>query len=277
MLEVGTVVGWMEEWYPPAQKEHWDQVGLICGNRSHPVSRILLAVDPVAAVAAQAVAEKAQLVITHHPLYLRGTSFVSEDDYKGRLVSELIRSDVALYNAHTNADSAQCGVASALAETVGLISSVPMQPTESDPDVGLGRIGVLSEEMTLRQYARYVAQKLPAGPSGLLVAGDPERMISTVAVSGGAGDGFLGLAAQLGADVYVTADLRHHPASESIEEGGPALICGSHWATEWPWLPVLAHRLTRRATLDGQALEVIVSETCTEPWFEHLPTGGETK
>lgn len=276
MLNVGTVVGWMEDWYPPSEIEYWDQVGLICGGRSRPVSRILVAIDPVAAVVAQALAEDAQMVITHHPLYLKGTSFVSEDDAKGRVVSGLIRSDIALYNAHTNADSAQDGVASALADTVGLLPSAPMRPIPGNPGAGLGRIGVLPREMTLREYAAFVARRLPAGPNGLLVAGDPQRLVSTVAVSGGSGDSFLSLAANLGADVYVTADLRHHPASEFIEEGGPALICGSHWATEWPWLPVLARRLTERAAQEGDKLEVVVSSICTEPWFEHLPTEGET-
>lgn len=276
MLNVGTIVAWMEEWYPPDRCESWDSVGLIAGSRTKSVSKIVLAVDPVSAVLAQAQAEDADMVITHHPLYLGGTSSVSEDDAKGRLLSGLIRSDIALYNAHTNADAAPDGVAGALADLLGLVSSVPMRPTLGDPMWGLGRVGALSEETTLGEYAQLVASRLPAGPTGVLVAGQSDRPISTVAVSGGSGDGFLDLAAHLGADVYVTADLRHHPASEHVESGGPALICGSHWATEWPWLPVLARKLTGRAAHQGEALEVVVSSICTEPWAEHLPTRGAT-
>ena len=61
-------------------------------------------------------------------------------------------------------------------------------------------------------------------------------MIETVAVCGGAGDAFLADAAAAGADAYLTADLRHHPASEHLAGGGPALLDAAHWATERPWL-----------------------------------------
>ena len=274
MLSVGDVVGWMEELYPPSGAESWDRVGLICGNRGAPVTKVLLAVDPVEEVGRQALETGAQMIITHHPLYLRGTSFVSEDDTKGRLISTLIRSGVALYNAHTNADVAHDGVAQALSDLFGLRSAVPMV-VGADENVGLGRIGELETPVPLTEFAALVAARLPKGPTGVLVGGDPERMVKRVAVSGGSGDSFLNLAGSLGADVYVTADLRHHPASEHLEDGGPALICGSHWATEWPWLPVLAPKLESKALQGGEELEVVVSDLVTEPWFEHLPTQGE--
>ncbi len=273
MLSVGDVVSWMDTQYPPSGAEEWDRVGLIAGSRASDVTKVLLAVDPVEVVARQALDIGAQMIITHHPLYLRGTSFVSDDDAKGRLVSTLIRSGIALYNAHTNADVAHDGVAQALSDLFGLRGAVPMVPHD-DPTVGLGRIGELETPMPLSQFARVVAARLPKGPTGVLVGGDPNRMVRRVAVSGGSGDSFLGLAGSLGADAYVTADLRHHPASEHLEDGGPALICGSHWATEWPWLPVLAPRLVQMAAERGQELEVVVSDLVTEPWFEHLPTQG---
>lgn len=274
MLSVGDIVGWMDDWYPPSGAESWDRVGLICGNRGAPVTKVLLAVDPVEAVGAEALEVGAQMIITHHPLYLRGTSFVSEDDTKGRLISMLIRSGVALYNAHTNADVAHDGVAQALSDLLDVRNAVPMV-AGADESVGLGRIGELVEPMPLSAFASLVAARLPKGPTGVLVGGDPTRMVQRVAVSGGSGDSFLGLAGSLSADVYVTADLRHHPASEHLEDGGPALICGSHWATEWPWLPVLAPRMERKALQSGAELEVVVSDLVTEPWFEHLPTQGE--
>ncbi len=276
MLDVGTVAEWMRQWYPHETAESWDRVGLIVGSRSQPVSKILLAVDPVEAVGEQARDLGAEMIITHHPLYLRGTSFLSEDDTKGRLVSGLIRSNTALLNAHTNADVAVDGVAQALADLLGVLDTEPMTRTITDQSIGLGRVGTLAEPISLRQFAGEVARKLPAGPSGILVGGDLDRVISRVAVSGGSGDSFLDLVKSLEADVYVTADLRHHPASEHLEDDGPALICGSHWATEWPWLPVLARRLTDRAAAEGFQLEVVVSEICTEPWALHMSTSGPT-
>ncbi|MDO5722199.1 MAG: Nif3-like dinuclear metal center hexameric protein [Actinomycetaceae bacterium] len=277
---VSDVMSHLATMYPPHLQESWDKNGLVVGDPQAPVRRVLLAVDPVAVTAAEAVDLGADMLITHHPLFLRGTSFVSRADAKGRLVHDLIRADVALANAHTNADSAARGVAFALARAVGL-DGEPFETKELDEDgvaLGLGRIGDLVEPVSLEEFADRVARALPAGPHGIFVGvpagADLSMPVRRVAVSGGSGDSFLGLVRQLGADVYVTADLRHHPASEHLEDGGPALVCGSHWATEWLWLPWLAQDLLAAARRDGVELEVEVSTLVTEPWAIHVPTGG---
>lgn len=267
----------MDQWYPPASAASWDRVGLIVGSRDSQVQSLLLAVDPVEQVLEQALDLGVDMVITHHPLYLRGTSYISEDDAKGRLVTELIRNGVALFNAHTNADVAPGGVAQALADLLGLVDQDWLQPLSGFEDFGYGRVGSLPTEMPLRDFAGLVANQLPAGPTGVLVGGDLGGTVKTVAVSGGSGDSFLTLAASRGVDAYVTADLRHHPASEHLEDRGPALVCGSHWATEWPWLPVLAGRLKERAASEGASLAIHVSSLVTEPWTMHLPTKGPAK
>ena len=273
VLTTGEVLDWMQQWYPPSGAADWDRVGLVLGSRASQVRRILLAVDPVDVVAKQALATESDLVITHHPLYLRGTSFLSEEDAKGRLVADLVRGGIGLFTAHTNADVAHDGVAQALAD---LLELQDLEPMEAAPDgvTGYGRIGNLREPMSLEQFAQQVAAALPAGPNGLLVGGDLDRRVERVAVSGGSGDSFLNLVSTLGVDAFVTADLRHHPASEHLEDGGPALLCGSHWATEWPWLPVLARRLEKTARAQGYPLEVIVSTAVTEPWTAHFQTTG---
>jgi putative NIF3 family GTP cyclohydrolase 1 type 2 len=108
-----------------------------------------------------------------------------------------------------------------------------------------------------------VAAALPGTAAGIRVAGDPDRMINTVALQGGAGDDLLDTAREAGADVYLTSDLRHHPASEAIAwPDAPALIDVPHWAAEWTWLPRLRRQLVDE--LDGIAVNV--SEINTDPW-----------
>lgn len=270
------VVALMDTWYPPDTAEDWDRVGLVTGDPDQPVGRVLVALDPVAATVSRAVAGGADLLITHHPLYLRGTSFLPVSDPKGALVTDLIRSSTALFTAHTNADVAVAGVSQALADLVGIRDARPLVPTGVDEDgapIGHGRIGDV-DALTLGGFADHVARVLPAGPHGLLIGGDAATTVRRVAVSGGAGDSFLAAARAAGADVYLTADLRHHPASEHLEGGGPALLCGSHWATESPWLPVLARRLRAAARAADAPLEVEVSTMVTEPWTAHRPTAG---
>ena len=273
----------MESWYPAASAQPWDRVGLIVGDPFAPVRSILLALDPTAAITEQAVAGpdgdgvSYDMVITHHPLLLRGASFLPVTDPKGSVVTTLIRSGIALFNAHTNADVACDGVATALADLLGLRDTVPLEPCGTDAEgheIGLGRVGTV-DKTTLGAFADHVASVLPAGPSGLLVGGDESARVTRVAVLGGAGDSALEAARSAGVDVYLTADLRHHPASEHLEGGAPALLCGSHWATESPWLPVLARKIREAARGADVELRVEVSTIVTEPWTSHRVTQGE--
>lgn len=280
---VRDVMALMESWYPAAWAQSWDRVGLIVGDPDAPVRSLLLALDPTAAIADQAVAgpngdgQPYDMVITHHPLLLRGASFLPVTDPKGGVVTRLIRSGVSLFNAHTNADVAYEGVATALADLIGLRDTVPLEPCGVDAEgheIGLGRVGTV-EPTTLGAFADHVASVLPAGPTGLLVGGDEAMAVSRVAVLGGAGDSALDAARAAGVDVYLTADLRHHPASEHLEGGAPALLCGSHWATESPWLPVLARRIREAATCADVEVRVEISTIVTEPWTSYRVTQGE--
>ncbi|MEY2849092.1 MAG: hypothetical protein RI885_1759, partial [Actinomycetota bacterium] len=177
----------------------------------------------------------------------------------------LIRADCALLAAHTNADVVETGTSAVLAAAVGLEDARPIRSAEGGR-TGLGRVGGLAVPVGLGTLARRLAALLPATAPGIRVSGDYDQPVSRVAVCGGAGDSLLSEPAVVGADVYITSDLRHHPASEARENarltGGPALIDISHWASEWLWLEVAAGELTR--ALPG--VEVSVSDIRTDPW-----------
>lgn len=263
-VTVGGVVAALEERYPPAWAEEWDRVGLVLGDPDTPVRRILCVVDCVPETVDEALAARADLIVAHHPLLLRGVSSVAPTTYKGRIVHRLIKTDVALYVAHTNADSANPGVSDALAARFGLTHLQPLAPAAADAGRGIGRVGRLPTPVRLAELTETAARVLPPTAWGVRAAGDPDRLISVLAVSGGSGDSFLAAAAAAGADAFLTADLRHHPASEVGAAGGPALLDAAHWATERPWLDDLAAFL--RETLDVEAL---VSDLDTDPWTLH--------
>lgn len=253
-----------EKLWPLDGAEEWDAPGLVTGDPSSSVRRILLAVDAVAVTIDEARERDVDLLLVHHPLLLRGVTTIAESTAKGALLTRLIRANCALYAAHTNADIVESGTSARLAGLLGIVDALPI--VETAPGLGLGRVGELPERMTLGALARRLASILPATATGVRVAGPYDREVQRIALCGGAGDSLLGHPAVRGADVYITADLRHHPASEAIESanvaGGPALIDVSHWASEWLWLDVAAEQL--RAALAG--VEVLVSELRTDPW-----------
>ncbi|NLS08767.1 Nif3-like dinuclear metal center hexameric protein [Nesterenkonia sp. MY13] len=260
----------VEELWPASLAESWDAVGLVAGRRSAPVQKIHFAVDPVSAVVEEACAADADLLITHHPLLLRGVNSVEAGTFKGEVIHRLIESGCALLTAHTNGDSAVGGVNDVLAEILGLQDARPLKPAEEGLDEeGLGRIGTLPQTTTLGDFAATVFGILPAVAGGVRVAGDRDGLVQRVALCGGAGDSLLAAARATEADVYITADLRHHPASEAREAVAgqrPYLIDVSHFASEWLWLPAAAQTLDRRLGDAGYEVEIAVSGINTDPW-----------
>jgi dinuclear metal center YbgI/SA1388 family protein len=361
------VVRELERHYDPAWAEPWDAVGLVCGDPDADVRRVLFAVDPVDVVVDEAVTGGVDLLVTHHPLFLGGTSSVAATTPKGRVVHRLLTAGIGLYVAHTNADVAAPGVSDALGDILGLRELRPLRPRPGDaqdkvvtyvpgdsvdrvldamsaegagtigdytrcaflgdgtgtfhsaaganPTVGapgqvtrtaevrvemvaprarrsavvrallsahpyeepawdvlelavmpgrrgLGRVGELRSATTLADFTAHAAACLPRTAWGVRAAGDPARVVRTVAVCGGSGGDLAEAAQQAGADVLLTSDLKHHATSEVVADGGVALVDAAHWATEWPWLAVAAELL-------ATTVETSVSTAVTDPWTVH--------
>jgi len=270
-LTLRDVVDVLERLYPPRTAQSWDRVGLVTGDLDQPVSRIHLALDPTLAVIDEARAQQADLLVTHHPLLLRGVHSVATSTAKGASVTSLVVGDVALYVAHTNADVATPGVSDALAQACGL-DPAALEPLAVEEGQPLGRVGDLAEPMTLASFVERLSRTLPRAAGGLRVAGPAEAMVRRVAAMGGAGDDLFAAARACGADVYVTADLRHHPALEAREESRgatPYLVDAGHWATEAYWLTRLEADLLAALGHDDDGsprVETHISTVRTDPW-----------
>lgn len=267
---LGQVMVAVEELWPASLAESWDTVGPVVGRPERKVKRIMFAVDPTLEVVADAVARGTDLLITHHPLLLRPVNSVAATGFKGEAVHLLIESGCALLTAHTNADSAIGGVSDVLADIFGLTDTQPLAPSKDGlPEEGIGRVGMLPEPLQLHEFASRVFSAMPAVAGGVRVAGERAGIVRKVAVCGGAGDSLFDAVRAAEADVYVTADLRHHPASEAREaalNGKPYLIDVSHFASEWLWLPTAAESLKNVLQDLGHEVEVGVSAINTDPW-----------
>ncbi len=272
------VVAALERLYPLKTAQSWDQVGLVTGDVEQPIHRVLVAVDPTSEVLDEAQSTGTDLIITHHPLLLRGIHSVAPSTAKGSAIHTLLLGDIALYCAHTNADVAPFGVGAALAAAAGLGATEPLTIAEGHE---LGRVGDLPEPVSLRDFAERLGQALPPTSPGMRIAGPPDATVQRVAVLGGAGDSEFAAVVASGADVYVTADLRHHPASEAREQaaltgGTPYLIDAGHWASEAVWLPMLAEQLRLGLGEAADRLDIDISTVCTDPWDFVVSTGPES-
>ncbi|HUH53306.1 MAG TPA: Nif3-like dinuclear metal center hexameric protein [Microbacteriaceae bacterium] len=266
LIKLSDVRDTVQKLWPEQAAESWDRVGLTVGSNETPVKKILFAVDAVRDTVTEAINWGADLIFTHHPLMLRGIHTVAEDTYKGALIADLIRNRCALLSAHTNADVPVGGVSDAIADAIGLVNTEPIEPG-LDSKSGLGRIGYLKAEITLEDLALRLTKALPKTAVGARVAGQKNKPVYKVALLGGSGDSLLTHPKVQSSDVYITSDLRHHPAQEALEQaslnGGPALIDVAHWASESLWLKDAARQL--KEELPG--VETRVSEINTDPWI----------
>lgn len=265
MTNLGELCLEFEKLWPITGAEDWDTPGIQVGRQIDNVSRVLLSVDVTSQVVEEAIDGGFDLILAHHPMFLRGVNRLNGDSAKGSLVRLLNRAGISVYAAHTNADVVLNGVSAVLANQLGLVEFSAISP--SNAEIGHGRIGRLSEPLELLTLARLLANLLPPTASGIRVAGDPMQKISFVSLCGGAGDSFLAEAYSLGADVYITSDLRHHPTLDAMETAQAqgrefSIIDISHWAAEWLWLDTAAAQLA----LAFPQLQFVVSEIRTDPW-----------
>lgn len=133
---------------------------------------------------------------------------------------------------------------------------------------GLGRWGSVAPTTTGEIAAR-LAEVLPANAAGVKITGDPERPVATVAVCGGSGDSLLPAVGRLPVDVFVTSDLRHHPAADFIADHDIALVDIPHAAGEALWLESWSRDLASRAAAGDWSLQSSVAPGCTDPWTGH--------
>lgn len=275
--------------YPLEYAEDWDAPGLIVGNMLAPVNRIVCVCDPTFDAVECAIKMGSDLLVTHHPLFFKAVHEVSGIGVRGEIVNRLISNNCALWVGHTNADVAWRGVAHAAAEAFGLKNLHPLvsngQVDDSGNSVGLGRVGVLDEPMTLRDFAHRVHNALPKTHLGVQVAGNLDSSVQTVAVLPGAGDSLFDEVRSSKADVYVTSDLRHHPATDTIEqayyesrlqselnkntsyEAKPMLINTPHSAIESLWFNYAVEDIAASVEkISGKKPEVTwLGEAC-DPW-----------
>ena len=247
LATVNDLVALLEELMPSNLAEDWDNVGLMLGRRGKTVKKILLALDLTKEVVEQAISQKVDLIVTHHPAIFKKLKRVVDNDWQQDLLLTLAENGIAVYSAHTNLDCVSTGVNDVLAKLLKLEDTDVL-----DDSNGLGRIGVV-EEMALADYAQLVKASLKAD---YVIVGDAGKPVHKVAVCGGAGSDLIDIALAKGADTLVTGDVKYHSAQQAVFSGLNIIDAG-HQPTELPVLDKLADRLSLR--LVEREMDVVVN------------------
>ncbi len=246
---------------PEELQESWDNSGVqILTDPGASVERILTCLEISDSVVEEAVRKKADLIVTHHPLFFSKLSAVRADDVAGAQTIRLIRNSISLYSAHTSFDSAAHGTNQDLAEKLGLKDICPMYPSETDPAAGMGRYGTFEEPVPFDEFLRKVTEV--CGQSLIRCAGKAPEMVRKAALCTGAGSEFMDDAFAGGADVYLTGDVKYHEARHA-DDLGKCVIDAGHYGTEVLFAENMAALLRDRL---GDQAEILVSETDINPF-----------
>jgi len=251
----------LDEIAPVAIAEAWDNVGLIVGDRSRRVDSIMIGLDPTNRLIEEAVDRGADTIITHHPAIFKPLPAIDTSDPSGRFLENALTRRINIIACHTNFDSAFRGVNDALAELLELEQVKPLLPAgaEASEMIGLGRVGCYAPGRRRDDFIQLLLESLDL--ESVQMAGELPQLISTVALCGGSGSDFAELARKCGADVYISAEIKHN-IGRWAEETGFCIIDGSHYATEKPAVKLMASRL--RALSDERGWSLSVYETATE-------------
>ena len=240
MTTVSDILNFVETLAPRSMKMDWDNVGLLCGSRATPVTKVLVALDPFEHVCKEAADWGAEVIVTHHPLIFRPLPNITDETTIGRGIRTLIRHDISAINAHTNLDQAPGGVNDVLAKTLGLADIQVITPCgEVDGQPwGLLRMGEVPEQ-TLSDFLSAVKENLRCEGLRYVDGGKPVRK---VAVGGGAcADGYME-ALDAGCDTFVTSDCKYNQFWDA-HDFGLNLIDAGHFHTENPVVAVLAEKI----------------------------------
>lgn len=206
----------------------FDNSGFLVGRSDREVKRALLSLDVTADVIDEAIEQRAELIISHHPVIFSAIKKLTDDK-----LLRLIEKSIAVISMHTNLDIADGGVNDVLLSLLGA------ECDEALDGDGCGRIGELPSAMNFDDFLNICKSRLNSKGLRYYSAGKP---VKRLAVMGGAGGDFAALAFEKNCDTYVTADIKYNRFLEAAEMG-LNLIDADHFCTENPVMPVLKKRL----------------------------------
>ena len=222
-MKIKEIIDALEKFAPLPLQDGFDNAGLQVGLTDVEATGALLCLDVTEDVVEEAINLGLNLIISHHPLMFRGYKSITGKDYTERCIMSAIKNEIVIYSMHTNLDNAPHGVSFRMAEKLGLEnvrildSKEYVESHDFDSDGGLGKtwqtsgagvIGELREQMTEMDFLKLVKRTFEAGcVKHTRLTG---RLISKVALCGGAGAFLMSKAVSEHADAFITGEIRYH-------------------------------------------------------------------
>lgn len=217
MITIGNIVEYLDSEVHPEYQEKYDNAGFLLGNPELECTGAIVAVDLTNEVIDEAIEKQCNLIVTHHPMIFGGVKRITPTTTLGQQIFRLIKSDIAVYAAHTNLDNLKNGVNGILAYQLGLTDCriLRQMDGQSSPEVGAGMIGSLPYPLPIEPFLDQVKMilRLPV----IRISSIKNQVVSRVAICGGAGSFLIEDAVRAGADIYLTGDLKYHDFQQALD------------------------------------------------------------
>lgn len=224
-MKCADIIKLLEEQFPVKYAVPGDKTGFQVGNREKEVHHIFVAVDATDETIDEAIRLGVDMLLTHHPMIYSPLATVTSDTFNGRRVIKMIENDLCYMSTHTNYDS--CRMADLAVECLAMVDCQVLE--EVADGMGIGKVGKLPKEMTLRECALYVKEKFQI-PS-VKFFGDGEQKVQRAAICPGSGRSVLGFCHKAGAEVFITGDVDHHTGIDQLDDDLPIIDAG-HYGVE---------------------------------------------
>ena len=257
MVKLKEITDYIEKLFPKEYAEDFDNVGLLVGRSDKDITKVLLCLDANKNVVREAAEVGAELIITHHPVIFNPIKNITDNSDEGEMLLGAIENGISIYSAHTNLDSAPSGLTD---EVCSLLSLDPISNLEGV----LGRLCKAPAGTTAKTLCEKIKKEF--GIKKLFSTFTADREIKTVAVCNGSGSGELCIIAKdLGADVYISGDLKHHEMSAFKISDNIDFIEMRHFDSEKIATKLLERKLAQK--FEGN-LSVCISEAETSPLID---------
>ena len=262
MVSVLEIVTFLHTFAPPHLAEDYDNVGLLIGDHNKNIQKVLVTLDTDEAVAKEAKEIGADMIVAHHPLIFKPLRKIVAEDAVSRTAVSLIKDDIALFAMHTNFDSVKSGLCDLFLDKIGMTKS--RAPMEGESEDGIGRYAELQAELPLSSMLESLKQTFQL--TNIRYVGDLDKPILKIAVCNGGGAEFVYRAKELGADCYISGDIKYQHARYAYENN-MALIEIPHYSAEKIFCDYAAKLLSDRF---GEKMEIAITKTNVDVWKQFV-------
>lgn len=258
MVKLTELMDFLDLTAPPHLAEDYDNVGLLIGDKEKEIDRVLITLDVDETVAADACEQQADLVLSHHPLIFKPLSRLTEEDAAVRAILPLVRNEIALFAMHTNFDSVKFGLGDLFLDKIAETNN--RVPLEGDGENGIGRIADVADKLSFGELLNRIKTEFHI--RSLRYIGSENRPIRKIAAVNGGGAVYVYAAKRMGADCFVSGDIKYHQARFAYEND-LALVEIPHYSAEIVFCDYVKQILEKQF---GSRIEVLTTDKNIDIW-----------